>query len=92
MICLSRSVRFVWAIQLARACNAELATVSILGRSSCLHLICHHCYGNFTKVVQRVPITIAFSGTALSRSAVAGMLASVTVHTGNAGGRLDGHQ
>src|ERR1700730_6287251 len=32
--------------------------------------------GNFTKVVQRVPITIVFSGTALSRSAVAGILAS----------------
>jgi hypothetical protein len=31
MICLSRSVRFVRAIDLARACNAELATVSILG-------------------------------------------------------------
>jgi len=39
-------------------------------------LIAAPATGNFTKVVQRVPIKIGFSGTALSRPAAAGILRS----------------
>jgi membrane fusion protein, multidrug efflux system len=49
--------------------------------------------GNFTKVVQRVPVKIVFSpGQPYLDRLRAGFSAVVTVHTGKAGGRSDGDQ
>ena len=49
--------------------------------------------GNFTKVVQRVPVKIVFfSGQPYLNRLRPGFSAIVTVHTGKAGGRSDGDQ
>jgi membrane fusion protein (multidrug efflux system) len=49
--------------------------------------------GNFTKVVQRVPVKIVFfSGQPYLDRLRPGFSAVVTVHTGKAGGRSDGDQ
>jgi membrane fusion protein, multidrug efflux system len=49
--------------------------------------------GNFTKVVQRVPVKIVFfSGQPYLDRLRPGFSAVVTVHTGKAGGRSDGNQ
>jgi membrane fusion protein (multidrug efflux system) len=49
--------------------------------------------GNFTKVVQRVPVKIVFSpGQTYLDRLRSGFSAVVTVHTGKAGGRSDGDQ
>jgi membrane fusion protein (multidrug efflux system) len=49
--------------------------------------------GNFTKVVQRVPVKIVFFPGQLNLDRLRpGFSAVVTVHTGKAGGRSDGDQ
>jgi membrane fusion protein (multidrug efflux system) len=49
--------------------------------------------GNFTKVVQRVPVKVVlFPGQPYLDRLRPGFSAVVTVHTGKAGGRSDGDQ
>jgi hypothetical protein len=93
MICLSRSVRFLRASDHARACNAELATVSILGRSSCLHFICHQLLLTTSpRSFSQCQLRVGFSEQSYLDRLWPGFPAVVTVHTGIPGGRVDGHQ
>jgi multidrug resistance efflux pump len=48
--------------------------------------------GNFTKVVQRVQLRLLFPEQPYLDRLWPGCSPVVTVHTGNAGGLLDGHQ
>jgi hypothetical protein len=76
------------AIDLARACNAELATVSILGRSFCLHLILPSLLlATSLRSFSECQLRLFFPEQPYLDRLRSGFSAVVTVHTGNAGGR-----